>query len=92
MRTVSPIAIGTSRVPARTFVPLNAAAAAVWGPVFTLFGFYVGHALDPLIDRVAGKAKVVVLVVLVLIVFVGVIQLLRHLLHKRGSEGDDSRP
>jgi len=92
LRTVSPIAIGTSRVPFHTFLPLNAVAAAVWGPVFTLFGFYVGHALDPLIDRVAGKAKVVVLVVLVLIVFVGVIQLLRHLLHKRGSQADDSRP
>jgi membrane protein DedA with SNARE-associated domain len=83
MRTVSPIAIGTSRVPFRTFLPLNAVAAAVWGPVFTLFGFYVGHALDPLIDRVAGKAKVVVLAVVVLIVFVGVIQLARHLLRQR---------
>lgn len=92
LRTVSPIAIGTSRVPQRTFVPLNAIAAAVWGPVFTLFGFYVGHALDPLIDRVAGKAKVVVLVVVVLIVFVGLIQLLRHLLRERSSEGDDPRP
>ena len=90
MRTVSPIAIGTSQVPLRTFFPLNALAAAVWGPVFTLFGFYVGHALDPLIDRIAGKAKLVVLVVLVLIVFVGVIQLSRRLLQNPASETDDS--
>lgn len=92
MRTVSPIAIGTSKVPLRTFLPLNALAAAVWGPVFTLFGFYVGHALDPLIDRIAGEAKLIVLVVLVLIVFVGVIQLTRLMLHKRRSQADDSRP
>jgi membrane protein DedA with SNARE-associated domain len=92
LRTVSPIAIGTTKVRFRTFLPLNALAAAVWGPVFTLFGFYVGHALDPLIDRIAGKAKLVVLVVLVLIVFVGVIQLLRRVLHKRASQADDSRP
>ncbi|MDH7975120.1 DedA family protein [Sphingomonas sp. AR_OL41] len=91
MRTVSPIAIGTSKVALRTFLPLNALAAAVWGPVFTLFGYYVGHALDPLIDRIAGKAKLIVLVVVVLVVFVGVIQLTRHLLHKRDSQGDDSR-
>lgn len=91
MRTVSPIAIGTSKVAFRTFLPLNALAAAIWGPVFTLFGFYVGHALDPLIDRIAGKARLVVLVVLVLIVFVGVIQLSRRLLRKRASETDDSR-
>jgi membrane protein DedA with SNARE-associated domain len=88
LRTVSPIAIGTSKVPMRTFLPLNALAAAVWGPVFTLFGYYVGHALDPLIDRFAGKAKVVVLVVLVLIVFVGVIQLARHLLRRRSGKDD----
>lgn len=30
LRTVSPIAIGTSHVPARTFLLLNAVAAAVW--------------------------------------------------------------
>ncbi|MDQ2878632.1 MAG: DedA family protein [Pseudomonadota bacterium] len=83
MRTVSPIAIGTSRVPARTFVPLNALAAAVWGPAFTLLGFYVGHALDPLIDRLWGKVHIVVLVVVALVVFAGLVQVARHLLRNR---------
>ena len=92
LRTVSPLALGTAQVRFRTFLLLNAVAAAVWGPVFTLFGFYVGHALDPLIDRIAGEAKLIVLVVLVLIVFVAVIQLLRRVLHKRRSQVDDSRP
>jgi membrane protein DedA with SNARE-associated domain len=88
MRTISPIAIGTSKVPLRTFVPLNALAAAVWGPAFTLFGFYVGHALDPLIDRIMGKVHVVVLVALALAVFVGVVQLARHLLRERSERHD----
>ncbi len=92
MRTVSPIAIGTSRIPLRVFLPLNALAAAVWGPVFTLFGFYVGHALDPLIERVAGKVHVIVPVVAALIIFVALIQLARHLLRNRTLQGDDPRP
>ncbi|MEO7679806.1 MAG: DedA family protein [Sphingomonas sp.] len=85
MRTISPVAIGTSKVPLKVFLPLNAFAAAVWGPVFTLFGFYVGHALDPLIDRIAGKVHVAILVAIALIVFVALIQLARHLLRKRAQ-------
>ncbi|MEO5865716.1 MAG: DedA family protein, partial [Sphingomonas sp.] len=83
--TISPIAIGTSKVPLKIFLPLNAFAAAVWGPIFTLFGFYVGHALDPLIDRIAGKVHVAILVAIALIVFVVLIQLARHLLRKRAQ-------
>jgi membrane protein DedA with SNARE-associated domain len=47
MRTVSPIAIGTSAIPARTFVPLNMVAAAVWGPAIAWLGYLFGKALDP---------------------------------------------
>jgi membrane protein DedA with SNARE-associated domain len=47
MRTVSPIAIGTSAVPARTFVPLNMLAAAIWGPLIAWLGYLFGKALDP---------------------------------------------
>jgi membrane protein DedA with SNARE-associated domain len=63
MRTVSPIAIGTSQVPVRKFVPLNALAAVIWGPTFTLIGYYFGATLDPLIARFAGKAHVLLLAV-----------------------------
>lgn len=85
MRTISPIAIGTTKVPLRTFLPLNALAAAIWGPAFTLFGFYVGHALDPLIDRIAGKLHVVALVALALGVLVAAIELVRHLLRRHAQ-------
>jgi membrane protein DedA with SNARE-associated domain len=52
MRTVSPIAIGTTRVRTRRFVPTNAFAAAVWGPLFTLIGYAFGMAIEPLLHRV----------------------------------------
>jgi membrane protein DedA with SNARE-associated domain len=53
IRTVSPIAIGTSKVPARTFLPLNAFAAAVWGSAFTTLGYLFGSG----IERFLGKYK-----------------------------------
>lgn len=50
-RTVSPIAIGTSGIPARTFVPINIAAAIVWACTFTLVGYLAGHAFERLMGR-----------------------------------------
>ena len=70
MRTISPIAIGLSQIPARRFVPLNMLAAAIWAPTFTLIGFWLGHAAAPLIDRIArvGLDVVVALAVLALLI------------------------
>ncbi|SEN08458.1 membrane protein DedA, SNARE-associated domain [Sphingomonas gellani] len=50
-RTVSPIAIGTTAVPARTFLLVNAMAAAVWGVVFSLVGYLFGNAFERLVGR-----------------------------------------
>jgi membrane protein DedA with SNARE-associated domain len=61
MRTISPIAIGTSRVPAAKFVILNMVAAAVWGPLFVWIGYTFGKALDPLIARVSHGALYVII-------------------------------
>lgn len=52
MRTVSPIAIGASSVPAMRFVVLNAIAAAVWGPLIAWVGYGLGHVIDRLIHQV----------------------------------------
>lgn len=54
LRTVSPIAIGTSSIPASRFVPLNVVAAAIWGPAFTVLGYVLGQAAEPLLARFAG--------------------------------------
>ena len=54
LRTVSPIAIGTTRVPAHTFVLVNAASAAIWGVVFTGIGYLFGHAFERLVGRITA--------------------------------------
>lgn len=56
LRTISPIAIGTTRVETRKFVILNALAAAIWGPLFTLLGYAFGKAIDPVLHRLQTGA------------------------------------
>lgn len=51
LRTVSPIAIGTSHVPARTFLWINAVAAAVWAVLFTTLGYVFGTGIAELLGR-----------------------------------------
>lgn len=53
MRTISPVAIGTTRIPAARFVLLNALAASLWGPLFTALGFYAGEGIERLLGRLA---------------------------------------
>ena len=80
LRTVSPIAIGTSHVPARKFVPLNMLAAAIWGPAFTLIGYWFGAAIDPVLDRVLGKAHIVALAIVAVLALAVLVQVLRKAL------------
>lgn len=47
LRTVSPVAVGTSNIPSRIFVPLNIVAACIWGPIIAWAGYAFGSALDP---------------------------------------------
>ena len=50
-RTISPIAIGTTKVSTRLFVLINLVAAIVWGIVFTGIGYLFGHSFEKLIER-----------------------------------------
>ncbi|HEU0066341.1 MAG TPA: DedA family protein [Sphingomonas sp.] len=52
LRTISPIAIGTTRVSMRRFVVLNALAAAMWGVLFTGVGYLFGQGFERLMGRV----------------------------------------
>lgn len=54
MRTVSPIALGMSHVPAGVFIPLNLLAAAIWAPLLTMVGYWLGHRALPLVERLGG--------------------------------------
>ncbi|WP_174285515.1 DedA family protein [Sphingomonas bacterium] len=51
LRTVSPVAIGTSRVEARTFLIVNIVAAIMWGVTFTTIGYLAGRRFEHLLHR-----------------------------------------
>ncbi len=70
LRTISPIAIGTSHVPARTFVVLNAISATVWATLFTAIGYMFGDRVLALLggNKLVGIA---ILIGAVAAIFVG---------------------
>jgi membrane protein DedA with SNARE-associated domain len=51
LRTISPIAIGASSVPARVFLLLNVLAAIVWAVAFTSIGYVFGHGIEMMFGR-----------------------------------------
>jgi membrane protein DedA with SNARE-associated domain len=51
LRTISPVAIGTSRVSTRLFVAVNAASAACWASIFVGIGYLFGEAFQELATR-----------------------------------------
>jgi membrane protein DedA with SNARE-associated domain len=51
LRTISPIAVGTSSVPARVFLLLNLLAAVVWAVAATTIGYAFGHGIEVLIGE-----------------------------------------
>ena len=65
-RTVSPIAIGTSQVPASTFLVINAIAATVWASLFTALGYWFGEAVTELAGRLRPSRETLLMGVAVL--------------------------
>lgn len=51
LRTVSPVAIGTTSLPTRMFLAINAVAAAVWGMLFVSVGYCFGTAIEAAFGR-----------------------------------------
>ena len=51
LRTVSPVAIGTTSLAARTFLLINALAAAVWATLFVSLGYCFGTAIEKMVGR-----------------------------------------
>lgn len=73
LRTVSPVAIGTTSLPARTFLLANVAAAMVWGLAFVTIGYWFGQGIESGFGRIrslehlllgAGAALVVMAIAL----------------------------
>ncbi|GAA3255993.1 hypothetical protein GCM10020258_14970 [Sphingomonas yabuuchiae] len=51
LRTISPVALGTSHVSTRLFVAVNAASALCWAAIFTGIGYLFGEAFHELAAR-----------------------------------------
>ncbi|WP_237714032.1 DedA family protein [Novosphingobium sp. Rr 2-17] len=59
LRTVSPLAIGTTSLPARTFLTINALAAVVWGTLFISVGYCFGTAIEAAFGRLRSAEHLV---------------------------------
>lgn len=77
IRTVSPVAIGTSNVPTRTFIAINAVAAAVWGLLFVGLGFLFGRVIEASFGHLHRMHHLILLVVIALMIAIGAIQTIR---------------
>jgi len=61
-RTISPVAIGTTKVSTALFVVINLFAAIVWGIVFTTIGYLFGHGFEMAIERLLPHEHAVLIV------------------------------
>ncbi len=59
LRTISPIAIGTTAVPTARFLIVNLAAAILWGALFTALGYGFGSGLERLVGKLHWSWKIV---------------------------------
>lgn len=71
LRTVSPIAIGTTDVSARLYVIVNLVSAIVWGILFAAIGYHVGHAFETFIGRLVPDTPVLIAILAVLLAAAG---------------------
>ena len=81
LRAVIPGLAGMSRLHYRRFLAANAAGALCWGVLYTLLGYFAGHALDS-IEKYSGWAASGLLLLFVVIIVVV------HLRRKRREARD----
>ena len=60
MRVAGPIAIGLSRVRVRLFLLLNFVSAGVWAVTFTALGYFFGHAVERLLEKLLSPAHIAI--------------------------------
>lgn len=51
MRTIGPLVLGLSAIPARLYLVVNLLAVALWGALVTALGYGAGHVLEQLFGR-----------------------------------------
>jgi membrane protein DedA with SNARE-associated domain/membrane-associated phospholipid phosphatase len=65
LRALVPALAGMSGMPYRTFLPWNLAGGVIWAPGFVLLGYLAGGSYQK-VERIAGRASLLLLVVLIL--------------------------
>jgi membrane protein DedA with SNARE-associated domain len=78
LRTVSPIAIGTTNLPVTHFLAANAAAAAVWGTVFVTLGYLFGKSIETLFGHIREAGYVFLPVIGAMLVIAGIVYFVRN--------------
>jgi membrane protein DedA with SNARE-associated domain len=86
LRTVSPIAIGTSKLPGARFLALNAPAAVVWAGLFTSLGYFFGHGIEAFFGRLHGVGHLLAVATGVGLIAVAALLIVR-LSNRRRGEG-----
>ena len=72
LRTVSPVAIGTTHLPTARFMAVNAASALLWGTMFVCAGALFGHAIEAAFGRIRPLEHVLIpAAVIILLLAVG---------------------
>jgi membrane protein DedA with SNARE-associated domain len=78
MRTVSPIAIGLSSVPALRFVILNFIAAVVWAVLITSIGYLFGNAVELLFGRLRLHLHMLIAIAAIAVILAALAYLIRR--------------
>lgn len=78
MRTVSPIAIGLSSVPALRFVILNFIAAVVWAVLITTIGYLFGNAVEMLFVRLKLHLHMLIAIAAIAVILAALAYLIRR--------------
>lgn len=81
MRTVSPIAIGLTSVPAWRFVILNFIAAVVWGFLITAIGYLFGNAVEAMFGRLRLHVHLIIAIAAIVIMVGALGWFIRKRLH-----------
>ncbi|MGA1829934.1 DedA family protein [Rhizobium wenxiniae] len=87
MRTVSPIAIGLSSVPALRFVILNFIAAVVWAVLITTIGYLFGNAVEMLFGRLKLHLHMLIAIAAIAVILAA----LAYLIHRQMRGGSATR-
>lgn len=77
LRTISPLAIGTTSLPATRFLLINALAALVWATVFISLGYLFGQAIEAMFGRVRAVEHILLPLVAIALICGLAIHLIR---------------